>query len=85
MLPADKGNYCVLRFDADIDDVALCRALKKTRKLSAMPLSACFSEPSGHRGLILGFAGFSDAALKTARRRLAQGLEEFVRKSGSTK
>ena len=55
----------------DFDDVQLAERGRE-RGLCLRPLSTYYSQPPGHPGLVLGFAGFHDYQLKEAAIKLAE-------------
>jgi GntR family transcriptional regulator/MocR family aminotransferase len=67
------GLMLMLRLPADRDDVALSAALLK-QGIETTPLSTHHARRPGKPGLLLGFAGFSDADLRKSAAKLMAAL-----------
>ena len=70
---ADAGLHVTTRLPAGVDDLALVAELG-TRGLLATPLSPCYVSSARQPGLLLGFGGWREPALKRATRLLGEVL-----------
>ncbi|MBN9663589.1 MAG: PLP-dependent aminotransferase family protein [Acidobacteria bacterium] len=82
--PAAAGMHLVGWLPGTVDDVEASR-LAANAGVIAQPISAyCLAEPA-RRGLMLGYAGYSSAALKLAAGQLAQALAGLRAKRPTTR
>jgi GntR family transcriptional regulator/MocR family aminotransferase len=75
--PQLSGMHVCVRFKQRVDDNAIAIAARDAG-LIVEPLSRFYANPTGDRGLLLGFAGFRTEALRDAVRRLAPIVADFV-------
>jgi GntR family transcriptional regulator/MocR family aminotransferase len=71
--PDSAGLHLVGRLPADVDDRAVSRAAYQ-RGVDAVPLSATCLGPPATSGLLLGYAAYPEAELRSGLRELARAL-----------
>lgn len=71
--PHDSGMHLVGFLPDDCDDIAISRKAAEAGVI-APPLSSYYRGASARRGLLLGYAGVSDAEMRTASARLTDVL-----------
>ena len=74
---ADAGLHLVTLLPRGTNDRDVLAAMT-ARKLTAMPLSACYQGASARPGLLLGFGGFDERRISQATRTLGEVLEEAL-------
>jgi GntR family transcriptional regulator/MocR family aminotransferase len=74
---ADAGLHLVTTLPARTDDRAVIAAMA-ARKLTAMPLSACYQGAGAQPGLLLGFGGFDERRIGQATRLLGEVLGDTL-------
>jgi GntR family transcriptional regulator / MocR family aminotransferase len=71
--PDSAGLHLVGYVPADVDDRELSQAAY-ARGVDAVALSATYLGPPRARGLLLGYAAYSDAEIRTGMRELARAF-----------
>jgi GntR family transcriptional regulator/MocR family aminotransferase len=74
LVPSAAGMHLVGHLPAGADDIAIARA-SAAQGVEAPALSGYFQGPAAMRGLLLGYAGVAEAAIRPAIARLAQAIE----------
>jgi GntR family transcriptional regulator/MocR family aminotransferase len=74
LVPSAAGMHLVGHLPAGADDIAIARA-SAALGVEAPALSGYFPGPAALRGLLLGYAGVAEAAIRPAIARLAQAIE----------
>jgi GntR family transcriptional regulator/MocR family aminotransferase len=79
----EAGLHCVAWLPAEMDELALARAAA-ARGLVLWPLSRFRIETAGRKGLVLGFAEYDEATMRTGLERLAEAIEVVARGAGGS-
>lgn len=79
---ADAGLHVATRLPPGMDDVSIVRDLS-AHGLSATALSPCYRGPDAQAGLLLGFGGSREPALRRATRLLGEVLREKAEMRGA--
>jgi GntR family transcriptional regulator/MocR family aminotransferase len=77
---AEAGMHLVGRLPAGVDDMAVAREARR-RDVEAPALSAFYADGPPQRGLLLGYAGVTEAEMRRGLRALAQAIDAVVEPS----